>query len=148
MIERTHAIVRFMNERISLEILERDGADLVVRAHADGDVVGQAHAIPQPSRPGDADVRLAVVDPIAHRTLAADLLDELRRAARAAGIDRLHGDIGVEDSAVQRYLIARGAACWLSATGVGFELSTSRRARTVPPVVARRRRLGRLQAAS
>lgn len=133
-----------MNERIAFEVPARDGGDVVILAHASGDVVGQIQAVPQASSPSDADVHIAVLDPVAHRTLAADLLDQLHSVARSAGIARLHGDVGVEDSAAQRYLIARGAACWLSAIGVGFELPTSRRARTVPPVVAQRRQLGHL----
>lgn len=132
-----------MNERITFEVPGRSGDDVVVLAHAIGDVVGQAQAVPQPSSPADADVHLAVLDPVAHRTLAADLLDHLCRAGRKAGIERLHGDVGVEDSATQRYLIARGAACWLTAAGVGFELPTSRRVRTVPPLVAQRRQASR-----
>ena len=137
--------IRVRGARYRLEVRDDEDVAVVVLAFtADGALAGKARAVRLRSEPAAADVRLTV-DGGAHRGLDAKLLDTLRAEARAAGIDRLTGRVVLDDTSVQRLLVARGAACWLADADVmAFELPASRRARTVPPVVAQRRQFGRL----
>lgn len=127
-----------------------DGARLVVSARtSDGSLAGHARAIRSILSPGEAEAKLTIADAAAHPLLEAKLLDALRSEARSTGIERLNGRVVFGDTATQRLLIARGAACWIDDSGtIAFELPVSRRTRTVPPEVAQRRQLGRLRMAS
>ena len=131
--------------RYRLEIRDEEDIAVVILAFApDGALAGKARAVRLRHEPGAAEVRITV-DSTAHGGLDGKLLDVLRAEARAVGIDRLTGRVVLDDTAAQRLLVARGAACWLAESElIAFELPASRRARTVPPVVAQRRQFGRL----
>jgi L-amino acid N-acyltransferase YncA len=132
-------------DRYRLEVREDDGVAVVVLAFGpDGQLAGKARALRHRHEPAAAEVHLTLIDAGAGSPLGRKLLDELRGAARAVGIDRLTGRVVLDDGATQQLLVATGAAVWLADPGVlAFELPV-RRPRTVPPVVAQRRQLGRL----
>ena len=126
------------------EVRNDDGVGVVVLAFApDGHLVGKARALRHRLEPDAAEVHLTFTDDGHPTGLDAKLLGELRAAARALGIHRLTGRVVLGDQATQQLLVASGAAVWLADPDVlAFELPLRRR--TVPPIVAQRRQLGRL----
>lgn len=88
-----------------------------------GRLLGGARAVRLRHDPGAADVAVTVGDECQGRGLGTALLRELVRAARAQGIERLRGNVLVDNGPAKRLLRAAGAHLVFDEPGVlRFEL--------------------------
>ena len=102
---------------------------------SDGQLAGEARAIRSDGDPACAELAITVSDAFQRRGIGTRLLQELARAARAAGVQELTGYVLVDNAAARALLLRHGAMCHVDEPGVlGFAIPLdTRMARTHSP---------------